>query len=80
MAFLYHTEVVWVYPVPDNVVQAINQMIESLVQQGKTDGILTVQGDQRIRQWSNLEAAEEWRDFLNSLDPAPVSIDIKPNS
>lgn len=79
MEFLYHTEVIWNYPIPDDTVQAIRQMISSLVSQGKTDGLFTRQDEEYVRQWVDLAAAEEWRDYVNTLTPSPISVSIIPN-
>lgn len=80
MEFLYHTEVVWNHPLPNIDRQLINEKIASMVSQEKTDGVFGVNGNERIRQWVDLAAAEEWRDFVNSVPEPAVSVAIKSNS
>ena len=53
-----------------------------MVLQGKTDGIMTEMPSAepnvriRSRKWNTLESAQEWLDYLNSLNNPPLKIDL----
>ena len=61
---------------------AIDEKVSEMVSPGKTDGIMTEMPSPvptvrlRSRKWTTLESAQEWMDYLNSLNNPPLKIDL----
>jgi hypothetical protein len=80
------TQVVWEDSVlTEQVTQVIFDEVQILIGQGKTDGVNVktenspVAGQNtNVRTWIDLQTAEEWIIFINSLQVDPVSTAILP--
>jgi len=72
----------WDRTKPWNQGIAIDEKVSKMVSQGKTDGTMTEMPSPvpnlrlRSRNWISVESAQEWMDYLNSLDNPPLKIDL----
>jgi hypothetical protein len=57
--------------------ELIRAKLDDLISIKVTDGNAEIQGACVIRKWTTTEAAQNWIDFLNSLDSPPVSTNLK---
>jgi hypothetical protein len=49
------------------------QKLDDMVSTGVTDGRHVLDGGQNtVRVWTTVEAAQEWIDYLNNFTPPPV--------
>ena len=78
------TKVTWNPPGNPDQVALMQQKSSVMVSEGKTDGVTAFsypngEGNPPTiaqRSWTNLSAAQEWSDYLNSLEIVPESIEI----
>ena len=79
---LFCTITHWDRTKPWNQGLAIDEKVLKMISQGKTDGTMTEMPSPepnvriRSRNWISLESAQEWMDYLNSLNNPPLKIDL----
>ena len=81
MSFDYYTEAEWpIEYLEEGSFQTIGPHMaayrQPLIEQNKTDGVLTQQGAVWIRRWISQEVAEDWKTFLLGLPEPPTSVNI----
>jgi hypothetical protein len=70
MDYQYRTEIIWTWngPILPEVITTMENQAAVEEGQGKTDGIISYDGDKRIRNWTTLEVAQAWVDWVNTLE------------
>ena len=71
MEYPYRTELSWKH-ISSQVVESIDNQINLLQSQNKTDGILEKKGVISFRNWSSLEDAQAWISYCKTLPDAIV--------
>ena len=78
MNFLFKTTVTWTRPKTDAETDLINKVINEMTSDQKTDGMFeTGENNIAIRNWVSEEAAQEWKTFIETLNP-PILCEILP--
>lgn len=75
------TKAVWVTPIAPSTIEASQVQVDTMIQEGKTDGIPVITYDSPIagqetvdRTWVDLAAAQQWLDFLAPYGPVSTEI------
>ena len=66
MEYPYRTELSWKH-ISSQAVESIDNQINLMQSQNKTDGILIKKGPISIRNWASREDAQIWVDFCKTL-------------
>jgi len=73
MEYPYRTELSWKTDISIDIMRSIENQIDLMQSQGKTDGRLIKKMRVSVRNWASLEDAQIWVDFCKALPEIGVA-------